>query len=221
MIHFISIQNTYNTLEIGFFKGDQLVDWLTEDKISASKNCVPLMQDLLVKNGASLSSLAFIAVNQGPGPFTTLRVVISTVNGLSFANNIPLIGVDALDALLTEYQQADYPLTIALLNAFNNDVYFGIQNGEAEFEKGYKNIDKFLEEISHKFPNETVRFIGNGAALFVSQITHKLGSRAHIPDSLPNTATIQQIGLLGLELWKANETGSKQLQPLYLKTVLI
>lgn len=221
MTQFISIQNTYNTLEIGLFKDGQLIDWVTEDKISASKNCIPLMASLLAKHGTGLAHLSFIAVNQGPGPFTTLRVVIATVNGLSFANNIPLIGVDALDALLTEYNHIEYPITIALLNAFNNDVYFGIQNGTEEFEKGYKNITKLIELLQQKFPTQTIRFIGNGAALFIQPITDAFGARACIPEQIPNTCTIQQIGLLGLEQWQVKQEGSKELQPLYLKHVLL
>lgn len=221
MIQFLSIQNTYNTLEMALFKDGQLIDWVTEDKISASKNCVPFMADLLTRNGTALSNISFIAVNQGPGPFTTLRVVISTVNGLSFANGIPLIGVDALDALLTEYSHVEYPITIALLNAFNNDAYFGIQDGTREFEKGYKNINKLLEELKVRFPTQTIRFIGNGAALFGPVITEAFGTRAYIPEPLPNTCTIQQIGILGFEQWQAKQQGSDELQPLYLKQALL
>lgn len=221
MTQFISIQNTYNTLEIGLFKDGQLLDWVTEDKISASKNCIPLIATLLAKHGTGLTHLSFIAVNQGPGPFTTLRVVIATVNGLSYANNIPLIGIDALDALLTEYHHTEYPITIALLNAFNNDVYFGIQNGTEEFEKGYKNITKLIEALQQKFPHETIRFIGNGAALFIQPITETFGARAFMPEQIPNTCTIQQIGLLGLEQWQTKQEGSKELQPLYLKQALL
>lgn len=219
MAQFLSIQNTYNTLELGYFKDGQLVDWISEDKIYASRNCVPFIQELLVRNNSSIANLAFIAVNQGPGPFTTLRVVISTVNGLSFASGIPLIGVDALDALLTEYQHLEYPITIALLNAFNNDVYFGIQNGDAEFEKGYKNITQFLNAVVEKFPTQIIRFIGNGTALHAQAITAAFGNRAHIPEVIPQSCTIQQIGLLGLEQWQQQNKGHTELQPLYLKTI--
>src|SRR3990170_4281291 len=137
MTLFLSIQNTYEAIEIALFKDDQLVAALKEDKSRASKELIPLIAYLLLRARITMKDLAFIAVNQGPGPFTTLRVVIATVNGLSFATNVPLVGIDSLDAFLEEYKNSEHP-TIILLNAFNNDVYYAIKKvDDPKPEKGY------------------------------------------------------------------------------------
>ncbi len=44
--------------------------------------------------------LAFIAAHQGPAPFTTLRVCLTTVNGFAFATGMPLIGINGLQELV-------------------------------------------------------------------------------------------------------------------------
>lgn len=217
MTQFLSIQNTYNNIDIALFKDSQLIECLSEDKIRASKHFARMISDLLTQNRIKMSDLSFIAVNQGPGPFTTLRVVIASVNGLSFATNIPLVGVDALDAFLIEHTQPNYPVTIALLNAFNNDVYFGIQEKDIIKAKGYDNITRLLTSLAATYKGCDIRFLGNGVELHEKEIKAVFGSHAYIPQPLPHTCTVEQIGLLGLEKFNRQEGIEHQLFPLYLK----
>lgn len=219
MAIYLGIQNTYNSVEIALFQDSNLLECVCEDKTRASKNFFLMLQALLKKHHIKLQEISFIAVNQGPGPFTTLRVVIASVNGLSFATEIPLIGIDALDAFLLEQNNKKFPYTIALLNAFSNDIYFGIQRLESpHFEKGYENIDVFLEHLRHSIAEQdVVRFIGNGTQLYEQKIKNVFGEQAFIPDPLPQTCSVQQIAKMGLEKWQKKEGLSEELMPLYLK----
>jgi tRNA threonylcarbamoyladenosine biosynthesis protein TsaB len=54
---------------------------------------------LVSAHGVHVADVDLFAVAAGPGSFTGLRVGIATQQGLAFANNRPLIGVSALDAL--------------------------------------------------------------------------------------------------------------------------
>ncbi|MCX5922889.1 MAG: tRNA (adenosine(37)-N6)-threonylcarbamoyltransferase complex dimerization subunit type 1 TsaB [Candidatus Dependentiae bacterium] len=219
MSTFLSIQNTYESLDVALFKDGAMIEWITEDKIRASKHFVLLLNGLLVTHKLKLSDISFIAVNQGPGPFTTLRTVIASVNGLSFATQIPLIGVDALDAFLIEQHNPDYSNTVVLLNAFNNDVYFGIQqSNNNDAEKGYENITALLQRIQSMLPDQPIRFLGNGTLLHLAEIQKTFGDRAIIPDPLPHTCSVESIGLLGLQKWQKKEGLAHELFPLYLKT---
>lgn len=216
MIQFLSIQSTYHSVELALFNNDSVVTRSSIPKIKASSNLIPELSSSLEKNGISFDELDFIAVNQGPGPFTTLRVVIATANGLQFASNKPLIGIDALDAFLQEYHDPTYPITVVLLNAFNKDVYFGIQQG-TKIDKGYKNNLVLLAELKEQFPNQMIRFLGNGTSLYEDAIRDVFHDQAIIPAPLPQTCSIEQIGLMGLHNWEKRERISNQLLPLYLK----
>lgn len=222
MKHFLSIQNTYTHVELALFQDRQLINWVSEDKLRASKHFVLLIAGLLQEHHIKFSDLSFLAVNQGPGPFTTLRVVIASVNGLSYATKIPLVGVDALEAFLLEHENHMYPNTVALLNAFNQDVYFGIsRQGLAIVEKGYKNIAILLQELNATIPGQTIRFIGNAAELYSKEIKDVFGDHAYIPSPMPQTTSIQQIGLMGLNQWDRQENVLQELYPLYLKQAII
>ena len=74
MNHFLVFQHTYNGVQVALFDGQQLVQVATENKKQASKNIVALADEMLRVNNVFFRDLSFIAANQGPGPFTTLRV---------------------------------------------------------------------------------------------------------------------------------------------------
>ncbi len=216
MATYLVLQNTYTTVECAVFRDSNLIQFLSIDKKIASADLIPCIKNLLESLHLTLTALDFIAVNQGPGPFTTLRVVIATANGLAFSTRLPLIGVDGLDALLQEFENPFYSTDVALLNAFNNDVYFAIKT-EHGVRKGVQTIVTLVQEIMQT--QGVIQFMGNGAHLYKEQLQIALGDRAAFAHPAPEVASINQIAMLALHKWQKGATPSKQLMPLYLKTL--
>lgn len=215
---FLAIQNTYHHIEIALLEDNICIDFLQEEKQYASKNFVIMLDMLLQKNRVKLSSLSFCAVNQGPSPFTTLRSVIASVNGLHFALGIPLIGIDGLEALFLEYKTELHTNHLILLNAFNNDVYFYFQNSSQPPLKGYKKIDTLLDYVREQIPSDSISFLGNAATLYNDKITALFDHAAiHFLNPNPATCSIQYIGTLGYLYWQNKEKLSTSIAPLYLK----
>ena len=212
---FLAIQNSYHNVQLALFKRDCLLDQRSIDKKKASKLLIPTVAELLDQQQITLANLPFIAVNQGPAPFTTLRVVIASMNGISFSSNIPLIGVDAFDAMHTEWQDNAYPTTIILFNAFSGEVYFAMERPENPTAKGYQHIDALLGQCTRL--SGTIRFIGNGVELYREKIQNLLGTQAYLPEPMPDYSSIEKIALLGYQQWQEGNRGSHQLLPLYLK----
>ena len=99
---FASLQGSYQHFEIAVFKNDVCLEHRIEKKSKASSHFLICFQEILDANNIKPSDLQFIAIDQGPGAFTSLRVTITFVNALAFAQKIPLIGIDGLDALAYE-----------------------------------------------------------------------------------------------------------------------
>jgi tRNA threonylcarbamoyladenosine biosynthesis protein TsaB len=59
-----------------------------------------IINDLTCHCGISLNELSAIAVSEGPGSYTGLRIGISTAKGLCYSLGIPLISVNTLEAML-------------------------------------------------------------------------------------------------------------------------
>lgn len=216
MNYFLVLQNNYHMVEIGLFTDtNPLLDLVSINKTDASKDLIPVLDQFLEKHNLLLAHIACTVVNQGPGPFTTLRVVITTANGLSFASGIPLIGVDALEAMHAKWHNHKYPYTIVMFNAFAGDVYVAIGlDGKIIF-KGYQPIDQLLAKLQNI--NKPMYFIGNGVALYRDNIQHILHERAIMHDPNPDYCSLETVGLMGYKKWQAGDRGTSQLLPLYLK----
>lgn len=218
---FLAIQSTYTTLQLGLFKDGEQLSYAEIDKTKASKECIITLQNILKDNQLTIKDLSFIAANQGPGPFTTMRVAIATVNGLSFATKLPLIGINGIESLLNEYADQPYSNKAAILNAFGNDIYYGLQTNNQYHAIGCGNITTVLLEASQKMPDDKILFLGNGISVYAQQIKEIIGDRAVFLPSNPQTASLDQIAKMALELWNAKQNLSYQLQPLYFKSAFI
>jgi tRNA threonylcarbamoyl adenosine modification protein YeaZ len=217
MTAFLTLQSTYTGIEIGIFVDGKQVAYATETKFNATKNFTILMERLLGDAQTSLSELDFIAVNSGPAPFTTLRTVMASVNGLAFATHIPLIGVSGLEAFLQEHTNDKWSCTLYLLNAFAGAVYYGIEVDGTLEKIGCMALDDMLTFLATRFPIGTIRFLGNGTILYALRIKEFFGDRAFIPAIIPEGPTLSFVAAHAYHQWRSGYQGVSQLLPLYLK----
>lgn len=217
MNFFLAMQHTYHGIELGLFQGPHLVQSVVDDKKKASKQIVALANSLLRDNDLSFCNLSFFAANQGPGPFTTLRVVIATVNGFAFATKKKIIGIDGLQALLEQHKNKTAPVTVALLNAYSGDLYFGIQTNN-ETKKSYANSSVLFAQIKKQFPNKPIEFIGQAVAMYQQELENIFGDNAKLEKNIEH-CSIEQIGIMAWRQWEQKENLSDQLFPLYLKSM--
>lgn len=219
MIHYLALQNTYGAVQIALYSQEEQKAFIELDKTLASKECINALQKIMAQAGLTLSDIAFIACNQGPGPFTTLRVVIATINGLSFAGKLPLIGINALEAFLQEFELEPFENKVVLLNAFGDDLYYAIQSGK-DLEMGCASTPMVLEQINQKIPNGAILFLGNGIQKINSYIETSFGNRAQFIPSDPQTVSLAQIARMGLKKWDTGQDLTFQLEPLYFKAAI-
>ncbi|HML19631.1 MAG TPA: tRNA (adenosine(37)-N6)-threonylcarbamoyltransferase complex dimerization subunit type 1 TsaB [Candidatus Dependentiae bacterium] len=214
----ICIHNTYNSVESALACDNVILASCSLAKEVASAHLIPTIDALLTTNKYTLADVNYIIVNQGPAPFTTLRTVIVTVNGIAFAQKIPLVGVDALEACMQEYQHNSSLKTVVLLNAFNRAVYYGINDpSTGSIQKGYAPIEECLEMVHSMYLDTPIQFIGNGTDLYRSEIKSSFASQAQIPEPLPLTASLEQILYTGNTHVKNGLGITHFIEPLYLK----
>jgi tRNA threonylcarbamoyladenosine biosynthesis protein TsaB len=220
MAHFITIQNNYDAVEFALCNKTNIIQVLSEDKTTASKNFFTCLSTLLSAHAISLSDISFLAVNQGPGPFTTLRVVIASANGISFATGIPLIGIDGLDALLLENMDDTNTIKVALLNAFSQDAYYAIWHNNQVIDKGCKNITLLLQQLKDSYHDKSITFLGNGVQLFAEQLHTFFPGQVNLKNHVAQTASTAQISLMAWQRWLEKKDLSEKLMPIYLKQTI-
>jgi tRNA threonylcarbamoyl adenosine modification protein YeaZ len=85
---------------------------------AASEQCAIMVKELLAEAQLSPSTISHIAVNNGPGSFTGLRVAQSFAKGFASLSDLPIIGIGAFDLILS---QSD--ASIAVIESKRDEVY--------------------------------------------------------------------------------------------------
>ena len=94
-------------------------------KSNRAETLLPLIELLFESTGVSLQDITGLALSIGPGSFTGLRIGLSTVKGLAYGWQIPVVGVSTLfahAARVTDYEG----LICVLLDARKNEVYAAV-----------------------------------------------------------------------------------------------
>ena len=77
----------------------------------------PTLKVMLVSAGADWSDLGGIAVDIGPGRFTSLRIGVATAKALAWQSGCPLVGVNSLEVLAEDAGARGETSILALLKA--------------------------------------------------------------------------------------------------------
>jgi tRNA threonylcarbamoyladenosine biosynthesis protein TsaB len=96
-----------------------------------SQTLMPLVENTLNSAGLSLSDIDKFAVTNGPGSFTGLRIAVSAVKAMAYANSKPVCPVSTLVALAYNYfgvavnpsKGRQSRLVCATMDARRNEVY--------------------------------------------------------------------------------------------------
>jgi len=217
MDSFILISNTYETVSVGLFHGNKLIDSITDDKLYISKNSIPLLQTLLYKHNSCLADILFIAANVGPAPYTTLRALLATINGIAFASTKPLVAVDGLEVFAQEFYDEQFTQTALIWNAFNNDVYYAFMQKSSVIKKGYVSIRDFITLAATQFPQGIIRIMGNAVGMHQALLQQALPNRLAISHPTPQYPSLAYLGSTAFKQWQTHNKIMAQLSPLYLK----
>ncbi|TDO77949.1 tRNA threonylcarbamoyladenosine biosynthesis protein TsaB [Flavobacterium chryseum] len=133
---------------------------IAEEGYSHAEKLHVFIEEVIADAGITVQDLVAIAVSQGPGSYTGLRIGVSAAKGLCFALNIPLIAIDTLQTLASQAKVSDGKI-IPMLDARRMEVYSAIFNADLETERAIQ--AEVIDENSFKDINETVYFVGDCA----------------------------------------------------------
>jgi len=133
---------------------------IAEEGYSHAEKLHVFIEEIIKEAGITVQDLVAIAVSQGPGSYTGLRIGVSAAKGLCFALNIPLIAVDTLQTLASQAKVAEGKI-IPMLDARRMEVYSAIFNADLETERAIQ--AEVIDENSFSDITETVYFVGDCA----------------------------------------------------------
>ncbi|MEL1239528.1 tRNA (adenosine(37)-N6)-threonylcarbamoyltransferase complex dimerization subunit type 1 TsaB [Flavobacterium flavipallidum] len=134
---------------------------IAEEGYSHAEKLHVFIEESIKEAGISYKDLVAIAVSQGPGSYTGLRIGVSAAKGLCYALGIPLIAVDTLKALAAQVQ-VESGLIIPMLDARRMEVYSAVFSADLELKRAIE--AQIISEDSFKEYAETLYFIGDCAS---------------------------------------------------------
>ena len=131
---------------------------IAEEGYSHAERLHVFIEEIISEAGIQLKDLAAIAVSQGPGSYTGLRIGVSTAKGLCYALDIPLIAVDTLKALASKVMVSD-GLIVPMIDARRMEVYSAVFS--ADLERKREVLAEIITENSFEDFTEKVYFVGD------------------------------------------------------------
>lgn len=175
-------------------------EYTINHKRTHSQKLMPLIAALLEDCEVKMEQIEVIAVAEGPGSFTGLRIGAATAKGLAHAMDIPVVGISTLDALAFHLPFCQ-GLICPILDARRNQVYTAIYKwvgGElhAVFPPTAISIEELVEELLER--TEDVVFLGDGVEKNKEFLEGSLKRRvrfAPLSVKMPNAASIAELAL--------------------------
>ncbi|MBI2986272.1 MAG: tRNA (adenosine(37)-N6)-threonylcarbamoyltransferase complex dimerization subunit type 1 TsaB [Deltaproteobacteria bacterium] len=183
---------------------------------------LPLIDAVLSRASLSLSEISAFAVSLGPGSFTGLRIGLSTVKGLAYGWEIPVVGVPTLPAIATRVTGWE-GLVCPFLDARKKEVYaalFRRRDGALErlTEDLVSSPDAIIDRAAVLGHSEPCLFIGDGIKAYGNLITTALADRGFLTlgEAYPSTAcAVAQLGEARVRRQEFDSVGT--MIPLYLR----
>jgi tRNA threonylcarbamoyladenosine biosynthesis protein TsaB len=131
---------------------------IADEGYSHAERLHVFIEEIINEAGIGMKDLVAIAVSQGPGSYTGLRIGVSAAKGLCYALDIPLIAVDTLQALASKALVTD-GLIVPMIDARRMEVYSAVFSGTLE--KKREILAEIIDENSFGEFNEKIYFVGD------------------------------------------------------------
>ncbi len=187
--------------------------------LTHSQTLMVMAEDLLKQCGKTVSDLTAVAVAEGPGSFTGVRIGVAAAKGLAWGRQIPCYGISTLEAMAVSLGIYEGHIC-ACMDARRSQVYnalFLVEKGDVSriSEDRAIALADLKSDLEHV--DGPVFLVGDGAVL-----THKTLS-GELPDLiLPPEHRLHQravgVALLAEKKQENGETGDgNALSPNYLR----
>jgi tRNA threonylcarbamoyladenosine biosynthesis protein TsaB len=188
---------------------------IAEEGYSHAERLHVFIEEIIKEVGITFQDLIAIAVSQGPGSYTGLRIGVSAAKGLCYALDIPLIAVDTLQVLASQATVSS-GLIIPMLDARRMEVYSAVFT--SNYNKRRAVQAEIITENSFEELEETLYFVGDCAEKCKPVLTKD--NFVFLSDIKFPSA--KEMSVISFEKYQKNETVDvAYFEPYYLKDFMI
>ena len=209
----LMIETSTDSCSVALCEGTSLLaERHTDTPKCQSSLLAPFVDEVLREAGLKAGQCDAVAVSEGPGSYTGLRVGVSTAKGVCFGAGIPLIAVGTL-RILAEMGRGAADFIVPMIDARRMEVYSAVFDGRT-LEQQTETEAIVLDENSFAdlLARGSVLFTGNGAGKFAPLVSSPNASfRTCCPEAAAMAAP-------ALAAWQKKEFKDvAYFEPFYLK----
>jgi len=216
----LAFETSAKAASVALFDGEKLLgEQYQNTGLTHSQTLMVMAQTLLAQCGKTPSDVEAVAVANGPGSFTGVRIGAAAAKGFAWGRNIPLYGVSTLEAMalgLGAYQGYVCPVMDARRSQVYNALFY-VNQGVAERRTPDRAIA--LSDLKNELKNceEPVFLVGDSSNLCYNTLVEDLPGLV-----LPSEHKLHQravgVGLAALRQIAAGDSGDgAALTPNYLR----
>lgn len=189
--------------------------------LTHSQTLMPMVEDALLKADITISDIDCLAVSNGPGSFTGIRIGVSAVKGMADPLNKKCVGVSTLEAIAKPLENTGV-IAVSVMDARCMQVYTAIFDCESDKMKRLTDDEAIsIEELTKrlKTQNKRVVLIGDGANICYSKMKDVLSDISIASPSI-RYQTASSVALIAEEMILNDENNAilaEELVPKYLR----
>lgn len=193
-----------------------------------SQKILKMCQNLLERHQIELSQLDAIAVGQGPGSFTGVRLGLCVAQGMAFGVNLPVIPVSTLQAVscgAIRLNSIDTEYVLCAMDARQDQVYFaGFKRGTSGFEVVIPErviAPEDIEPLPKEFFSSKVLACGHGFGAYSDALKARFECDlvAIIDDALPHAGDVARLAAFKFE--RGDVVQAVDVRPSYLRNEVV
>lgn len=178
---------------------------------------LPMIEHLLQITQLSYTQIEAIALSQGPGSYTGLRIGASTAKGICFAQDKPLIAASTLAAMakkvINQLPNAQNYLYCPMIDARRMEVFCALYNHQLQEIQPIQPLVVTNDSFQDILTTQKILFFGDGSAKCNNTIVAQ--NAIFLENIFPDAACI---GELAWQKWQLQQTEDiAYFEPFYLK----
>ena len=181
-----------------------ICEYTINTKKTHSQKLMPMIENMLSISDLDINDMDMIAICEGPGSFTGLRIGMATAKAISHVNNLPIVSVNSLEILAANMNLCDKKIC-SILDAQKTQVYTGQYKYENNELVEIKPIDVVeIDELIEGLVNSNEEWIIVGEAVYKYEDKIKNKNNLHIPSSSHNVNKASSLCAIASQKYNKN-----------------
>ena len=203
----LAIETSSLVSSVALLHEDSLRAELTiQAKLTHSEQLIPHLDNMMKDAGVSREEVTAVACSLGPGSFTGLRMGLASIKMMACIWDVPLIGVDTLEALAWNMAGGE-AYALPIMDAQRGNVYAALYSVHgSEVIKGEQETVISIDELTEKVSGLSVPVtaLGEAADKYADKLTEAGITLA------PPAIRCCRAGSVAMAAWNKLETGKTE-----------